>query len=240
MACSALARRRRPVDPGRGAGGTGGKGFARGADGALFLALDGAVLAADDFEDQRVRDRSTLLPGAHGVFASAGGGVWAFGGLRTFEIRRSDDGAEWTARPRRQRRLTCGASTPRGTTKATSAGSPAADIAAHLRALCAATTAAGFSAGDAAEIDLPISAVWGASAEDVYIAGTQLHASDVFTFAAVELPAKASWNGVWGGGAAAVYVASAARRGSSRTCTEPLRLLPCTGRKSVGGARRVC
>jgi hypothetical protein len=184
-------------------------GFARGVDGTLYLALDGAVLASTDGFETSVSRPIETLPATHGVFAGAGTGVYAFGGLRTFEIRRSDDGgAAWTIAYSGTGGTRSGSVNAMwGTGHTIFAVATAATVPRTFGALLRSDDGgASFATATLPDVDA-VTSVWGADADDIYIAGSQLlHASDGRTFAPVALPAAASWTGVWGSSAGNVYV----------------------------------
>jgi hypothetical protein len=190
-------------------------GFGRGGDGILYLALDGAVLASKDgFDTSESRSVGTL-PAAHGVFVRddastpAGTALLAFGGLRTFEIRRSDDGGDQWAT------AYSGSGGSRSGSVNAMWGAGATVLAVAVGATVPTSFGALLRSDDGGASFTPTllpeltaaGGVWGAGADDVYIAGSQLlHAADGHTFAPVELPVTSTWNGVWGSGAADVYV----------------------------------
>lgn len=184
-------------------------GFARGADGTVYLALEGAVLASRDGFETSVSHPVDTLQATRGVFVGDDGAVLTYGGLRTYEIRRSEDGGDsWTTV------FSGGGGSRSGHVDAmwgigaslwaTANGSSVPrSFGALLR-----SDDGGRSFAPASLPDLDgVAGVWGASADDVYIAGRQLlHAVDGRTFAAVTLPVAADWLGVWGSRADDVYV----------------------------------
>jgi hypothetical protein len=184
-------------------------GFARGGDGTLYLAVDGAVLASKDGFQTSVSHSIDSLPATHGVYAAAGGGVYAFGGARTFEIRRSDDGgAAWSSAYSGTGGSRSGSVNAMwGAGQTIFAVATGATVPRTFGALLRSDDGgASFAPAPLPDLD-GVTAVWGASSDDVYIAGSRLlHAGDGHTFAAVALPATASWTGVWGSSASDVYV----------------------------------
>lgn len=184
--------------------------FARGADGTIYLATDGGVLASsDDFATSTLQAVSSL-PAMHGVFVGGDAALLALGGVRSFEIRRSGDG---------------------GTSWATSFSGVGGSQSGYVGAAWSAGDANVYAVANASDVprtfgrllrssdggesfaptsipDLDdANAVWGSSATDVYVAGSQLlHAGDGSTFTPVTLPAMVDWHAMWGSDAANIFL----------------------------------
>lgn len=184
--------------------------FARGADGTLYLAVDGGVLAStDDFATSTLLAVSSL-PAMHGVFVGADGALLALGGVRSFEIRRSSDsGSSWTTSF-----SAAGGSQSGYVDAAWGAGDTnvyavanASDVPRTFgRLLRSSDGGQTFAPATLPDLD-DANAIWGSSATDIYVAGSQLlHTSDGNTFAPVTLPATVDWHAIWGSDARNVYL----------------------------------
>jgi hypothetical protein len=187
--------------------------FARGADGTLYLAVDGGALASTDRFATSTMLAVSSLPATRGIFAGGDGSLLALGGIRSFEIRRSGDGGtSWASS------FSGGGGSQSGYVDAAwSAGDAnvyavanASDVPRAFGRLLRSTDAGQtFAPATLPDLD-DANGVWGSGANDVYIAGSQLlHSGDGSTFAAVTLPATVDWSAVWGSDAANVYVVGA-------------------------------
>lgn len=190
--------------------------FARGADGTIYLAVDGGALASHDLFATSTMIAVSSLPATRGIFAGGDGSLLALGGIRSFEIRRSPDGgSSWTSS------FSGGGGSQSGYVNAAwsdddgdgdvYAVANASDVPRAFGQLLRSSDG-GQTFAQATLPDLQdANGVWGSGVGDVYIAGSQLlHSSDGSTFAAVTLPATVDWSGVWGASATDVYAVGAA------------------------------